>query len=99
MFARLFAVAFLVALAVATDGQCDTGSIQCCQSSITVGEAESLGLIPTGSNDVDLVGIKCSPVTVIGTSTGCEANQEPLCCSDCRLNGVCTDCTPINVSA
>jgi hypothetical protein len=41
MLARFFAVASLAALAVATplslrDGQCNTGSIQCCQHSTSV---------------------------------------------------------------
>jgi hypothetical protein len=41
MLARLFAVVSLAALAVATplglrDGQCNTGNIQCCQSSTSV---------------------------------------------------------------
>jgi hypothetical protein len=46
MFARFFAVATLVALALSTpvarrDGQCNTGSIQCCEGSTTV----SIGLL------------------------------------------------------
>ncbi|KAG1742104.1 hypothetical protein EDB19DRAFT_1827765 [Suillus lakei] len=53
MFARFFTVAFLAALAFATpltlrDGQCNTGDIQCCQSSTTTSNynkaAKSLGL-------------------------------------------------------
>jgi hypothetical protein len=47
MFARFFAVAAVVALAAATplalrEDQCNTGDIQCCQSSSTVSTASSI---------------------------------------------------------
>ncbi|KAG0696417.1 hypothetical protein DFH29DRAFT_879371 [Suillus ampliporus] len=86
MFARLFAVASFVAFAVATSGQCNTGSIQCCQSSTSTSNYNSaagyLGLAPVVADVVAVVGLVCSPTTVVGTGSGCEANQEPLCCTD-----------------
>ncbi|KAG1733333.1 hydrophobin [Suillus paluster] len=103
MFARLFAVASLVALAVA-DGQCNTGSISCCESTTSTSNynsaAKLLGLVPVVADVAAVVGLSCSGVTVVGTSSGCEANQEPLCCTDNKYNGLVNlGCTPINVGA
>ncbi|KAG1738123.1 hydrophobin [Suillus paluster] len=104
MFARLFAVASLAAVAIATSGQCNTGSITCCESKTSTSNynsaAELLGLVPVAANVAADVGLVCSPVTVVGTGAGCEANQEPLCCTDNKYNGLVNlGCTPINVSA
>lgn len=101
MFARIFAVASLVAFALA-DGQCNTGSIQCCEGSTTVQNYNDasgiLGLIPIVADVTALVGLNCSPISVVGTGAGCEANQEPLCCSNNKYNGLVNiGCTPINI--
>ncbi|KAG1738121.1 fungal hydrophobin [Suillus paluster] len=91
MFARLFAVASLVAFAVATDGQCNTGNIQCCEGSSSVSDYNSaygaLGVAPIITSVVGDVGLNCSPLTVIGTGSACQANQQPLCCSNNKYNG------------
>ncbi|KAG1738126.1 hydrophobin [Suillus paluster] len=102
MFARLFPVASLVAFAVANDGQCNTGNIQCCKSSDSISSynaiAEILGLVPIVSDISGLVGLNCSPLSIIGLGSGCEANQEPLCCSDNKYNGLINiGCSPINL--
>jgi hypothetical protein len=103
MFARIFAVASLVAFALA-DGQCNTSNIQCCESSTTVCESifrsrvrwltngsqvakynaasGIMGLAAIVADVTAVVGLSCSPVSVVGTGAGCEANQEPLCCSN-----------------
>ncbi|KAG0696419.1 hydrophobin [Suillus ampliporus] len=102
MFARLFAVASVVAFAVATSGQCNTGSIQCCQYSTTTSNynyaAGYLGLVSVVADVAAKVGFACSPITVVGGGSGCEANQEPLCCTDNKYNGLVNiGCSPINV--
>lgn len=101
MFARIFALASLVAFALAD--QCDTGNIQCCGGSTSVqnynSAAEILGLIPIVAEVAGDVGLKCSPISVVGTGAGCEANQEPLCCSNNQYNGLVNiGCTPINLN-
>ncbi|KAG1738127.1 fungal hydrophobin [Suillus paluster] len=103
MFARLFAIASLVAFAVANDGQCNTGSIQCCESSTTVSNYNAQsglsGLLSIVTDVVGLVGLNCSPLSVIGLGSGCEANQEPLCCSNNQYNGLVNlGCSPINLN-
>ncbi|KAG1733110.1 hydrophobin, partial [Suillus lakei] len=71
---------------------CNTGNIQCCEGSTSVENyntaSKILGLIPIVADVVAAVGLNCSPVTVVGTGSGCEANQEPLCCSNNKYNGL-----------
>ncbi|KAK1230281.1 sc3 hydrophobin, partial [Marasmius sp. AFHP31] len=84
-FTQIFTVSALVTLAVATptggsggSGSCNTGPIQCCN---TVTEASDpavgkvLGLLGIVLQDLNvLVGLTCSPVTVIGGGNGgCSA--------------------------
>ncbi|KAG2125948.1 hydrophobin [Suillus clintonianus] len=108
MLARFFAVASLAALAVATsplalrDGQCNTGNIQCCQSSTTTSNyneaARSVGLAEIAAEVVGNVGLNCSPITVIGAGSGASCNQQPMCCSGNKMNGLVNiGCTPINI--
>jgi hypothetical protein len=107
MFTRIFVVASLVAFAVATasDGQCNTGDIKCCESYTSVCQfifcsrvrglmnasqvqnynnefSNTPGFIAIVADAAEMVGSNCSPPTILGTGSGCEANQEPLCCSN-----------------
>ncbi|KAG1733363.1 hydrophobin [Suillus paluster] len=97
MFARLFAVASLVAFAVATDDPCDAGSsLQCCKGVSTVSEynptAQSQGLTPVVPDDGTLVGTNCSS-PFFGSISYCQGDKEPLCC---KYNGTTsTGCYPI----
>ncbi|OCB91513.1 hypothetical protein A7U60_g1248 [Sanghuangporus baumii] len=106
MFAKVFTIASLAILAVATpapvpaDSQCNTGSLQCCNS---VQEADSqaisglLSLLGVVVQDVSaLVGVTCSPIDVIGVgSSGCDAS--PVCCTDNSFSGlIALGCVPIN---
>ena len=77
MFAKVnlvsLATASLALLAVAapspTDGgQCNTGNLQCCQttqSATTAGVSELLGLLGVVLGDIEgLIGLNCSPINV-----------------------------------
>ncbi|KAG1732437.1 uncharacterized protein EDB91DRAFT_1084768 [Suillus paluster] len=44
-------------------------------------DLELLGLVDVAAAVDAVVGFECSGVTVVGTSGGCEVNQEPLCCA------------------
>ncbi|KAL0563066.1 hypothetical protein V5O48_019011, partial [Marasmius crinis-equi] len=74
-FSNLFAVSTLATLAVATplqarQGDCNTGPIQCCNSVTKASDPVTsvlLGLLGIVLQDVNvLVGLTCSPITVIG---------------------------------
>ncbi|KAG2749247.1 fungal hydrophobin [Suillus brevipes Sb2] len=103
MFASILALLPFALLAVA-GGQCNTGEIQCCNNSTSYDSyAAQKAFNQTGLVNVvavvnAVVGLECSGVSVVGTSDGCSANQEPLCCTDNKYNGVVSlGCTPINV--
>ncbi|KAJ3517675.1 hypothetical protein NLJ89_g351 [Agrocybe chaxingu] len=45
------------------------------------------------------VGAQCSPITVIGLSSGASCGSQPVCCSNNSFNGVVAiGCSPINVN-
>ncbi|KAJ8595471.1 fungal hydrophobin [Rhizopogon salebrosus TDB-379] len=102
MFVRFLAVATLAAVAVATPvargGECDTGTIQCCESSETLEEYNSslLGII-TGLLPIDLgldtiVGLTCIPIV------GDSCTADPMCCTGNQYYGlVNVGCTSISL--
>ncbi|KAL4068477.1 hydrophobin [Scleroderma yunnanense] len=109
MFARVFAVASLALLAVANPiargGSCSNGSISCCQQTqeastffnqLLAGNV----LANVGASVSGLVGLQCSPITAVGLGSGCQANQQSVCCDKNNFNGLINvGCTPINIAA
>ncbi|KAL0948349.1 hypothetical protein HGRIS_010935 [Hohenbuehelia grisea] len=81
-------------------GQCNTGSLQCCQSTQQNTDAISsvaglLGVVaPIGA----LVGLNCSPITGIGLGQGASCSAQPVCCTGNTFNGVIAlGCTAIKL--
>ncbi|KAG1740456.1 hydrophobin [Suillus paluster] len=83
-------------------GQCNTGSVQCCDSVAECGKSDTLDellsllnvFVPVGTS----VGMSCSPITAVGTGSGASCNQEPVCCENNEYNGLINiGCSPINV--
>ncbi|CAL1710925.1 unnamed protein product [Somion occarium] len=80
-------------------GQCNTGPIQCCNS---VQAASSnpisalLGLLGIVVTDLTaLVGLGCSPISVIGVGGG-TCNASPVCCQNNAVGGLISiGCLPI----
>ncbi|KAG2342765.1 hydrophobin-3 precursor [Suillus weaverae] len=109
MFVRILSITSLAVLAIATplalrdsSGQCNTGTIQCCQSTQPVDEynknATMSGEIPIFVDILGDVGLGCSPISVIGTGDGANCLQQPVCCSNETYNGLVNiGCTPINI--
>jgi len=107
MFARIsaFVLMALPLLAVASplDGRrsnsCDTGSLQCCASSTSTTSQQGKDIIaalvniPVTING--LIGISCTPISVIGGSTQCQ--QEAYCCTDSSEGTVSLGCTSVSV--
>ncbi|KAI6115104.1 hydrophobin-3 precursor [Pisolithus croceorrhizus] len=109
MFSRIF-VALPLALLVAANAhleardQCNTGAIQCCQSLQQADQSASLvqkcGLTVAEAAAQGLVGVNCSPLTVVGTGSGCQASAQTACCKNVYFNGgVNIGCSAINVNA
>ncbi|KIJ25109.1 hypothetical protein M422DRAFT_193852, partial [Sphaerobolus stellatus SS14] len=82
--------------------QCTTGDAQCCNSVTTANDpsaAKLLGLLGVVIQDVDvLVGLGCTPITIIGAGQGANCAQQPVCCTDNSFNGLINvGCTPISL--
>ncbi|KAK1215708.1 hypothetical protein PQX77_021670 [Marasmius sp. AFHP31] len=116
LFNKFFALSTLTTLAVATPlvartgggggegstgGQCNTGTLQCCNSVTTAKDPVAsllIGLLGIVLQDVNVgVGLTCSPITVIGGGNGgCSAN--PVCCQDNSHGGLISiGCLPISL--
>ncbi|KAF8204755.1 hydrophobin-315 [Pholiota molesta] len=109
-FKLAFATLALATLAAANplrrdsspSNQCNTGSLQCCnsvQSATSPSIATLLGLLGVVVQGITgQVGVTCSPITVIGAS-GTSCSEQPVCCTDNSFNGVVAlGCTPINLN-
>ncbi|KAG1791800.1 uncharacterized protein BJ212DRAFT_1293626 [Suillus subaureus] len=112
MLKRIVALLSLTILVVANDSQCDTGTIMCCDTKSTVDHQNIAQQVITDLHSVTVLRggrifraggdskNECSGVSVVGTSQGCSANQEPLCCEKVDTNGLVNfSCSPINVNA
>ncbi|KAJ3863229.1 hydrophobin 2 [Lentinula novae-zelandiae] len=107
-FKLAFVSAALAALAVATPAprdepasSCSTGPIQCCdtvESASSSGVAGLLSILGIVLQDLDvLVGLTCSPITVIGAS-GSSCSAQAVCCEDNSLGGLISiGCVPVTL--
>ncbi|KAF8993780.1 hydrophobin-315 [Cyathus striatus] len=96
------ALATLAAATPVARDTCTTGSLQCCNSVSTAGDsavAKLLGLLGIVVQDVTaIVGLNCSPISVIGVG-GDSCTAQSVCCTNNSFNGlIAIGCTPINIS-
>ncbi|KAI9569885.1 hypothetical protein HD554DRAFT_2019724, partial [Boletus coccyginus] len=67
--------------------QCNTGSIQCCDSTYSSSSYfvtnlfGLIGLPAPPSSGSSQVGIACSPTTIGGSGSGSSCTQQPVCCA------------------
>ncbi|KAJ8455802.1 hypothetical protein ONZ51_g12329 [Trametes cubensis] len=78
---------------------CSTGPIQCCnsvQSASAPGIGALLGLLGIVLQSLDvLVGLDCSPISVIGVGGG-ECNANAVCCENNNVGGLISiGCVPV----
>ncbi|OSD02172.1 hydrophobin 1 [Trametes coccinea BRFM310] len=108
MFPRVIALAIsaLPLLAAATPlearADCSTGNLQCCDSTESAGSAAGaalLGLLGIVVQDLNvLLGVNCSPITVIGVGTGSSCSAQTVCCEDNSHGGlVSIGCVPVSL--
>ncbi|KAJ3545443.1 hypothetical protein NMY22_g2445 [Coprinellus aureogranulatus] len=78
--------------------QCNTGPIQCCQKVTTARDPVAgliislLGIVIKDLSTV--VGLTCSPVSVIGVGAN-QCSAQPVCCQNNSFNGlIAIGCTP-----
>ncbi|THU90097.1 fungal hydrophobin, partial [Dendrothele bispora CBS 962.96] len=79
--------------------QCNTGSIQCCNSASSPAATELCGLLGIVVQDPNLlVGLTCNPISIIGIG-GNSCNAQPVCCENNDFNGVVAiGCVPVNIN-
>ncbi|PPQ69547.1 hypothetical protein CVT25_000864 [Psilocybe cyanescens] len=82
--------------------QCNTGGLQCCNSTGHSNEAsisKLLGLLGVVVQDVTaLIGVNCSPISVIGVG-GNSCTAQPVCCTNNSFNGVIAlGCSPVDLN-
>ncbi|KAJ3530523.1 hypothetical protein NM688_g7696 [Phlebia brevispora] len=103
-----FSVAVLLALpllAVATPtpqdaGTCTTSPVSCCEATFqpTPDVANELSsLLGVVLDDITaLVGLGCSPISVVGVGSGAACTQSPVCCTS--NDGVISlGCVPVTL--
>ncbi|KIJ47879.1 hypothetical protein M422DRAFT_108366, partial [Sphaerobolus stellatus SS14] len=79
-----------------------TGKAQCCnstESSSGPNAAGLLGLLGIVVQGVDvLVGLGCTPISVLGVGQSANCAQQPVCCENNHFNGLINiGCTPISL--
>ncbi|TBU28464.1 fungal hydrophobin [Dichomitus squalens] len=84
-----------------SSGSCSTGAIQCCNSVQSASDPAAsllLGLLGIVVQGVDvLVGLTCSPITVIGVGGG-SCSATAVCCQDNSHGGLISiGCLPIEL--
>ncbi|KAH9919988.1 hydrophobin [Epithele typhae] len=104
MFARTAAFSLLALALSATAtpvrrGDCNTGSVQCCNSTHDSSETAISTLV--GLLGVDLsgitgkVGLQCSPISVVGAG-GSSCSSQTVCCQNNNVGGlISVGCIPI----
>ncbi|KAJ3476689.1 hypothetical protein NLI96_g10988 [Meripilus lineatus] len=96
----LFFVAFASSTPVPQASSCNTGPLQCCNSTQTTnsdpGLTPLLALLGIVLEPIDaLIGVGCSPITIIGgAQSGC--NTSPVCCTNNNVGGLLSlGCVPV----
>ncbi|KAF7800307.1 hypothetical protein EIP86_011556 [Pleurotus ostreatoroseus] len=87
---------------VTTVSECNTGSISCCNSVVESNSAEAnllLGLLGVVLGSVTgLLGLGCSPISVIGIGSGNACSANPVCCENNSIGGIINiGCIPITL--
>ncbi|PPQ67465.1 hypothetical protein CVT24_011522 [Panaeolus cyanescens] len=104
--AALPIVAFANPLAIRTDtGACNTGNVQCCQSTQQINNSNPLNAVLAGLLGVPvqdlgaLVGLTCTPISLLGVASGTSCDQQTVCCSGNTYNGnlLAVGCSPIKL--
>ncbi|KAI0373102.1 fungal hydrophobin, partial [Pilatotrama ljubarskyi] len=98
------AISALPLLAAATPlearNSCDTAPVQCCTSTTTAGSpagSKILGLLGVVVQDLDVVvGLGCTPITVVGVGAGEGCSGSTVCCADNSHGLISIGCVPVS---
>ncbi|KAI0674335.1 fungal hydrophobin-domain-containing protein [Trametes maxima] len=81
---------------------CSTGPVQCCNSVTSSSDASVsglLGLLGVVLGGVEsLVGLGCSPISVVGVGSGNACSSNVVCCQNNAVGGlISVGCLPISL--
>ncbi|KAL1699350.1 hydrophobin 6 [Schizophyllum commune] len=72
--------------------QCNSGSLQCCESTTKAKDIDRVHLSSLLGVDVGsitgLIGKKCSPVSVVGVGAGSTCDKQTVCCDGDSFDGI-----------
>ncbi|KAF8508599.1 hydrophobin-315 [Hysterangium stoloniferum] len=82
--------------------QCNTGTPKCCKNVGAASSGPISALLKPLNVVLDdptaIVGLDCTPLTLVGGGKGADCDQQPVCCKDVKSNGaVNVGCTPISL--
>ncbi|KAI0750506.1 hydrophobin-251 [Fomes fomentarius] len=112
VFTTAAAISTLAVLAVATPAPapipqsgasgCTTGSAQCCESTQTANSlpiSVILSLLGIVLPDLSaLIGLGCTPISVIGVGSGNACSTNTVCCDNSAMGGLLgIGCLPISL--
>ncbi|TFK65627.1 fungal hydrophobin [Pluteus cervinus] len=108
MFSRVASFALVLPLLASAavlprqTGDCNTGSIQCCnsvQSSSLESVTELAGLLGLDLGSLTpQVGLFCSPLSILGAG-GNSCSAQPACCTGNTFGGLLSlGCNPLNLN-
>nr|CAC86005.1 hydrophobin 2 [Dictyonema glabratum] len=82
--------------------QCNTGSLQCCQTlsnSSNSGVTTLSGLLGIVIPANVPVGLTCNPISLLVGIGGNSCSAQPVCCQGNNFNGlIVLGCTPVNLN-
>ncbi|TFK48963.1 fungal hydrophobin [Heliocybe sulcata] len=103
-FVSFLVLAFAAPMPGATEpttSQCNTGALQCCQSTQDAGSdghTAITGLLGVAADLLNLpIGLDCSPITGGGIGSGATCAAVPVCCQDNSSSFVSVGCLPLNL--
>ncbi|OBZ77990.1 Fruiting body protein SC3 [Grifola frondosa] len=81
-------------------GSCNVGDLQCCnsvESASSPAATTLLGLLGIVVDGLDvLLGLGCSPISVIGVGSGSACDASPVCCENNNVGGLISiGCVPV----
>ncbi|KAI0360653.1 hydrophobin [Trametes cingulata] len=85
-----------------TRDNCSTGPVQCCQNTVNANSAQGallLGLLGLVLGDVTgLIGLQCSPISVVGVASGNACSANAVCCTNNDVGGLASiGCIPVSL--
>ncbi|KAF8810491.1 hydrophobin 2 [Phlegmacium glaucopus] len=79
---------------------CNTGSLQCCNSSGSASDpaiANQLGLLSVAAPITALVGLGCTPISLLSSGSTCTTSS--VCCENNKFDAaVVIGCSPVNLN-